>query len=196
MSVETGSSREAGFQWGGPLAGTTGLQGDALRRRASAGLLARGPAACLRRDSLFRRALLAADAVAILAALVLTVALSSRRVPWHLTWESLAGVPLLLVAAKLLGLYDRDETLLRKTTLDEAPKLFQLATLCTLIAWLAGRLVVAGALDRREALFLWIALGGLLVLSRATARGIALRLGSVERCLFIGDERSGLMAGA
>jgi len=31
----------------------------------------------------------------ITSALVLTVALSSRRVPLHLTWESLVGVPLL-----------------------------------------------------------------------------------------------------
>jgi exopolysaccharide biosynthesis polyprenyl glycosylphosphotransferase len=144
----------------------------------------------MRRDALFRRALLAADVVAILLALTLTVMLSSRRVPLHLTWESLAGVPLLLLGAKLLGLYDRDETLLRKTTLDEAPKLFQLATLCTLVALLAGRLIVAGTLDRKEAFFLWLALGGLLVLSRATARGITLRIGPAERCLFIGDERS------
>jgi exopolysaccharide biosynthesis polyprenyl glycosylphosphotransferase len=196
MSVETGSSREAGLQWGPPLTGTTGLQSDAPHLRASAREQARGPAACLRRDTLFRRSLLAADAIAILAALVLTVVLSSRRVPLHLTWESLAGVPLLLLAAKLLGLYDRDETLLRKTTLDEAPKLFELATLCTLVAWLAGRLVVAGSLDRREAFFLWIALGGLLVLSRAAARVVALRITPVERCLFIGDERSARIVGA
>ena len=196
MSVETGNGTEAGLQWSPPLAGTTSVQRHAQRRRLGAvgsGAEVRGPAACLRRDALFRRSLLAADVVAILAALVLTVALSSRRVPLHLTWESLAGVPLLLVGAKLLGLYDRDETLLRKTTLDEAPKLFQLATLCTLVAWLAGRLVVAGTLDRREALFLWIALGALLVLSRATARVVALRLGPVERCLFIGDEQSARM---
>jgi exopolysaccharide biosynthesis polyprenyl glycosylphosphotransferase len=64
------------------------------------------------------------------------------------------------------------------------------------VAWLAGRLVVAGSLDRREAFFLWLALGGLLVLARATARSIALRLGPVERCLFIGDERSaGMVSG-
>ena len=37
------------------------------------------------------------------------------------------GGPPLLVGAKLTGLYDRDETLLRKTTLDEAPKLIELA---------------------------------------------------------------------
>jgi exopolysaccharide biosynthesis polyprenyl glycosylphosphotransferase len=196
MSVETGSSTEAGLQWGAQLAGATGLQSDAARRRVSTREQATGPAACLRRDTLFRRSLLAADTVAILLALVLTVGLSSRRVPLHLTWESLAGVPLLLLAAKLLGLYDRDETLLRKTTLDETPKLFELATLCTLVAWLGGRLVVAGSLDRREAFFLWIALGGLLVLSRATARVIALRIGPVERCLFIGDERSARVVGS
>jgi exopolysaccharide biosynthesis polyprenyl glycosylphosphotransferase len=192
MSVETGNGREAGLQWGPPLTGSTAARSRAGRRRLASGPIAeaRGPAACMRRDALFRRSLLAADVVAILAALILTVALSSRRVPLQMTWESLAGVPLLLVGAKLLGLYDRDETLLRKTTLDEAPKLFELATLCTLVAWLAGRLVVAGTLDRKEALFLWIALGGLLVLSRATARSIALRVGPVERCLFIGDERS------
>jgi exopolysaccharide biosynthesis polyprenyl glycosylphosphotransferase len=198
MSVETGNGTDAGLQWGPPLSGTTNLH----RRTASfpesveGSAEARGPAACLRRDSTFRRSLLAADAIAILGALVLTVVFSSRRVPLHLTWESLAGVPLLLVTAKLLGLYDRDETLLRKTTLDEAPRLFELATLCTLVAWLGGHLVVAGALDRREALFLWLVLGGLLVLSRTTARVIALRLTPAERCLFIGDERSARVVGA
>jgi exopolysaccharide biosynthesis polyprenyl glycosylphosphotransferase len=198
MSVETGDGTEAGLHWSPPLSGTTSMPRRSARReeRVERGVDVRGPAACLRRDTLFRRSLLGADAIAILVALVLTVVLSSRRVPLHLTWESLAGVPLLLVTAKLLGLYDRDETLLRKTTLDEAPKLFQLATLSTLVAWLGGRLVVAGSLDRREALFLWLALGGLLILSRTTARAIALRLTPAERCLFIGDERSARMVGA
>src|ERR1700722_16767999 len=190
MSVETGSSTEAGIQWGPSLAGAASAQGEAARRRGLPREDVRGPAACLRRNSLFRRSLLTADVVAILAALVLTVVFSSRRVPLHLTWESIAGVPLLLIAAKLLGLYDRDETLLRKTTLDEAPKLFELATLCTLVAWLGGRLVVAGSLDRREAFFLWVALSVFLIAGRAIARAVALRLGPSERCLFIGDERS------
>ncbi len=191
MSVETGKRTEAGLQWGVPL-GLRGTQAGVGRERVVRGPFAgvRGPAVSLRRDALFRRSLIAADVIAILGALVLTVVLSSRRVPLHLTWESLVGVPLLLTGAKLLGLYDRDETLLRKTTLDEAPKLFQLATLCTLVALLAGRLVVAGTLDRKEALFLWIALAALLVLARAAARVIALWCGPAERCLFIGDERS------
>ena len=141
MSVETGTGKrtEAGLQWGAPL-GLRGARAGAARERLVRGPFAdvRGPAVSLRRDALFRRSLIAADVIAILGALVLTVALSSRRVPLQLTWESLVGVPLLLIGAKLLGLYDRDETLLRKTTLDEAPKLFQLATLCTLVALLAG----------------------------------------------------------
>ena len=99
----------------------------------------RGPAACLRRDALFRRLLLVADVVAIVGAFVLTVEFSRRSV--GLTWVAAAGVPILVVCAKLTGLYDRDETLLRKTTLDEAPKLFQLATLCALVAWLTGGLI-------------------------------------------------------
>jgi exopolysaccharide biosynthesis polyprenyl glycosylphosphotransferase len=194
MSVETGKRTEAGLSWAPPLGLRSSARGDATRRRTATA--ARGPAVCLRRDALFRRALLVADVVAILGALILTVVLSSRRVPLHLTWESFVGVPLLLIGAKLLGLYDRDETLLRRTTLDEAPKLFQLATLCTLVALLAGRLVVAGTLDRREALFLWVLLAGLLLLARATARSMALWLGPVERCLFIGDERSAEVVGA
>ncbi len=194
MSVETGTGNgpETRLRWGPATASRTR---DGSRRRLGLDFAAgaRGPSVCLRRDALFRRALLAADVIAILGALILTVALSSRRVPLHLTWESLVGVPLLLVGAKLLGLYDRDETLLRKTTLDEAPKLFQLATLCTLVALLAGRLVVAGTLDRKEALFLWIVLAASLLLARAAARAIALWAGPTERCLFIGHERSAEM---
>jgi exopolysaccharide biosynthesis polyprenyl glycosylphosphotransferase len=146
------------------------------------------PHATMRREWLFRRSLLVADVLAIVLAFVLTVGLSSRTL--QLTWMSIVGLPILLVAAKTLGLYDRDESLLRKTTLDEAPKLFEVATLCTLVAWLAGGLIVAGELDRREALFLWLALAGGLMVARAVARVIALRMAPAERCLFIGDERS------
>jgi exopolysaccharide biosynthesis polyprenyl glycosylphosphotransferase len=142
----------------------------------------------MRRDALFRRMLLVADVVAIVGAFMLTVGLSRRSV--QLTWVGIAGVPVLLMGAKLTGLYDRDETLLRKTTLDEAPKLFQLATLCALVAWLAGGLIVRGQLDRHEAMFLWLALAALLILARASSRAISLRVSPAERCLFIGDDVS------
>jgi exopolysaccharide biosynthesis polyprenyl glycosylphosphotransferase len=143
----------------------------------------------MRRDALFRRSLLAADVVAIVAAFLLTVGLSSRSL--QLTWISMACLPLLLLWAKLNGLYDRDETLLRKTTLDEAPKLFQVATLCALITWLwTGLFVSGGRLDHRQVLFLWLGLTGLLMLGRSIARAIALWASPMERCLLIGDEAS------
>jgi len=142
----------------------------------------------MRRDTLFRRMLLIADVLAVVGAFVLTVELSHRSVA--LTWYGLAVLPIIAVCAKMTGLYDRDEALLRKTTLDEAPQLFQLATLCALVAWLAGGLFVQGKLDRQEALFLWLALAVLLVVTRALARAFALRLSPVERCLFIGDDLS------
>jgi len=67
---------------------------------------------------LFRRLLLVAEVVALVGAFVLTVALSQRSL--QLTWAGIAAAPNLVICAKLAGLYDRDETLLRKTTLDEA----------------------------------------------------------------------------
>jgi len=209
MSVETGSGAEAGIVWGPstladsgaplassrPLAGGRGGVASSRGVRGWGGLRwfggvveVRGPAACLRRDALFRRCLLVADVVAIVGAFLLTVGVSRGSV--QLTWAGVAAVPILVVGAKLTGLYDRDETLLRKTTLDEAPRLFQLATLCALVAWLTGGLLVRGALDRREALFLWLALSVGLVLARAASRVLALRLAPAERCLFIGDEVS------
>ena len=145
----------------------------------------RGPAASLLRDSIFRRALVVADGLAILTAFLATIAMSSRSL--QLTWASIVGLPILLVGAKVFGLYDRDDALLRKTTLEEAPKLFQAATLCALFAWLTGGLIVAGTLDRHQALFLWLLLAALLILMRTVARAIALRLAPLERCLFIGD---------
>jgi exopolysaccharide biosynthesis polyprenyl glycosylphosphotransferase len=185
MSVETGSGTESGVGWGRAASGSR----LGRRRVLAAGISeVRGPAASMRRDAVFRRLLVVADVFAIVTAFVLTVELSRRSLA--LTWAGIAAVPILVVCAKLTGLYDRDETLLRKTTLDEAPKLFQLATLCALVAWLTGGLIVHGVLDRHEALFLWLALAGLLILARAGARALALRISPVERCLFIGDEVS------
>lgn len=137
-------------------------------------------------DKLIRRSLLVADIAAFSLAIV-TVSLISGR-PLQVTWVGVFGLLALCFGAKIFGLYDRDEALLRKSTLDEAPKLFQVATLGALCTWLAGGFVVAGAtLSRSEALLLWALLSVFLVLARATARQLALRAAPAERCLFIGD---------
>src|SRR4030088_345392 len=137
-------------------------------------LQTRGLAENLSREALFRRSLLTADVVAILGAFVLLAGLFSRSL--QLTWVSVGGLLTLLVGAKIFGLYDRDEALLHKTTLDEAPKLFHVATLGALLAWLAGGFVVEGStLNRHEALLLWLMLLLLLVAVRSTTRALVLR---------------------
>jgi exopolysaccharide biosynthesis polyprenyl glycosylphosphotransferase len=191
MSVETGSPSEAGAPWGAPpLTAQRGFLGLATRRRALVPGISevRGPEASMCRDALFRRGLALADVLAVAGAFLLTLVLSPRSL--QLTWAAIAEIPILLIAAKMTGLYDRDETLLRKTTLDEAPRLFQLATLLTVLAWLGGGAVFQGGIGRQSALILWIVLVGLLIICRSVARVLALAIAPTERCLFIGDEMS------
>jgi exopolysaccharide biosynthesis polyprenyl glycosylphosphotransferase len=142
----------------------------------------------MRRDALFRRMLLAGDVLAVLGAFALAIGLSGGRL--QLGRVCLAGLPLVVLGAKVFGLYDRDEAVIRKTTLDEVPKLFQVATLCALLAWLAEGPLGYGQLTREDVLFLWIALVVFLVVGRVGARAVALRSAPVERCLFIGSAAS------
>jgi exopolysaccharide biosynthesis polyprenyl glycosylphosphotransferase len=143
----------------------------------------------LRRDQLFRRSLLVADLTAFVLAVAILAEFSQRSV--RITWVGIAGLLAVFVGTKIIGLYDRDEALLHKTTLDEAPKLFQVATLGALCAWLAGGFIIGGGiLGRGEALVLWLLLLVLLVVARGSARAFALSLAPVERCLFIGDRQS------
>jgi exopolysaccharide biosynthesis polyprenyl glycosylphosphotransferase len=173
-----------------PLADGPRSQRGLVRRLGGLGpiLETRGPAASLRRDALFRRMLLAGDVLAIVGAFALAIELSGGRL--HLAQICLAGLPLIVLGAKLFGLYDRDEAVIRKTTLDEVPKLFQVATLCALVAWLAESPLGYGRLTHGDVLFLWLALAAFLVVGRCGARALALRVAPVERCLFIGSAAS------
>lgn len=140
----------------------------------------------LKRDQLFRRSLLVADLIAFVLSIGVLAELSQRQL--RITWVGIAGLLAVFVGAKVIGLYDRDEALLHKTTLDEAPKLFQLATLGALCAWLAGGFIVGGGtMDRAEALLLWVLLLVFLIVARGSARAFALGAAPAERCLFIGD---------
>jgi hypothetical protein len=94
------------------------------------------------RERIFRRALVIADMGA--AALAAFVAIdSSVRV--SLRPGYLLVMPLIVFVAKIQGLYDRDELVIRKSTLDELPRLVNLATLFALLVWLARHFVVIGA---------------------------------------------------
>lgn len=135
------------------------------------------------RDALFRRSLAVADMAAVAAAVIGTVLLGQGD---SLTLSAVA-VPVVFVAVvKAMGLYDRDEHLLHKSTLDEVPALFGIATLAVLLLWLANGSFVEGELGRLQVLVAWLALFLLLVSLRSLARAAASRLAPVERCLLVG----------
>jgi exopolysaccharide biosynthesis polyprenyl glycosylphosphotransferase len=92
-----------------------------------------------------------------------------------------------VAVGKVAGLYDRDENLLSKSTVDELPALFQVATLYALILWLGDFLFVEGNLGRSQVLLLWVLLFVATSTSRAVARRLVLRSTTSERCLVLGS---------
>jgi exopolysaccharide biosynthesis polyprenyl glycosylphosphotransferase len=137
----------------------------------------------LRRDALFRRALAGADLLAT------TAATSAVLVAAHAVPEpgALLLLPLMVGVGKVAGLYDRDENLLSKSTLDELPALFQVATVYSLIFWLLEHFLISGHLHRPGVIALWALLFLGLGVARACARRIVLRTTPTERCLVLGD---------
>ena len=188
MTGGLGTRHESGSATSESAAGYLGEQGDrSSLRLIGAAVGADHPVgANLVADQMLRRSLLVADVAACVAAIVAISLVSGRSL--QVTWVGVAGLLALCLGAKMFGLYDRDETVLRKTTLDEAPKLFQVATLGALCTWLAGGLVIAGTpLSRGEGLLFWSLLIVFPVLARAAARALALNAAPAERCLLVGD---------
>jgi exopolysaccharide biosynthesis polyprenyl glycosylphosphotransferase len=170
-----------------------GVPRPARRRRdhaAGAGRALRegqSPAGVLRRDTLYRRALAAADVLSAGVAVALAIVVLGDDA---LSAAVVVPISLIVLVAKMMGLYDRDEHLLDKTTLDEAPKLFHVATLYTLLIWLGQPLLVEGNLGRDQVVGLW----GLFVISmlvgRAFTRQVVRAVTAPERCLVIGEASS------
>jgi len=138
----------------------------------------------VRRHSLQRRLLSVADVLATGLSFVLAVALLGHD---SLGVFTLLAIPTIVIVCKLCGLYDRDEFLLSKTTLDEAPKLFRVAALFTLLTFLAGDAVVQGHLGRDQAVALWLILFVSMVGLRWAARGLGGLITPPERCLVLAN---------
>jgi exopolysaccharide biosynthesis polyprenyl glycosylphosphotransferase len=141
----------------------------------------------MRRDSVRRRSLAAADIVGLLAGYVVALALVGSAA--STTAEAalvLVSLPAWVLLHKALGLYDRDAHLVHKSTLNELPKLVQSIALGTALLFLFGPFVPGLMLGRPEALgFLLtavVAVPGL----RYLARMLVNRLAAPERCLIIG----------
>lgn len=136
------------------------------------------------RDRLFRRAVVAGDVLASLLAVWVAIAVVS---PYSVRWGVVLVVPLTVLLAKVQGLYDRDELVIRKSTLDEFPRLLNLATLVAMLAWLSRHYFVIGAPSSWPLLKLWAALLVFIVIGRTLSRELAYWATPPERCFFFGD---------
>lgn len=139
------------------------------------------------RDAVYRRMLAAADTFAAALGLLFSMAIDGHD---HPAAATLLAAPLIVLVAKAMDLYDREEWLVRKSTLDEAPALFQLATLFAIAMWLINGMLIAGTRDRHELLLVWGGVFLALLTFRAAGRWCCRHITAPERCLVIGDERT------
>jgi exopolysaccharide biosynthesis polyprenyl glycosylphosphotransferase len=156
------------------------------RPSATVGEIPEGGAneASFRRDTIYRRSLALADVLSAAVALVIGVLLLGSD---SVSPGALAAIPAVGLVGKVAGLYDRDEHLVKKATLDEAPQLFWVATLYTLLVFLTGDYIVDGEFGRSQALGLWSLLFASMLVTRCAARRFARAIASEERCLVLGD---------
>lgn len=139
------------------------------------------------REAVGRRMLAVADTLAAMVAVYVAVVIIAG-LPLHpLAWLAL---PLVVLAGKLVGLYDRDELVINRATLDEAPRLAQLATLYVFMFSVLQSALVQGRLGPANEVCLWLALFVAAVAARTVGRGIAHAVTPVERVLFVGTPAS------
>src|SRR5690349_9022903 len=114
------------------------------------------------RESRYRRALVVADGLAAcLALLAAAWGESLQLTPVH------GLVPLATLLALEAGdLYDRDDLVLRRSTLDEAPMLLLFASVATIVSAAIG----GEALEPAVLVSMWLTLGTALVLGRFLTR--------------------------
>ena len=142
----------------------------------------------LRRQAIQRRSLAVADTAAAGLALALCVgALSADN---SLQLVTLLALPLVVVVGKVQRLYDRDELVLNKSTIDEAPKLFHLATLYALLIYVFDDQLLSAPLASGQTLALWLTLFVFAVSARWLARLLVRRVVGPERCIFVGSDES------
>ena len=87
------------------------------------------PLSARRRELVARLGLVAADLLAVCSSMLIVAELSGAT----FTVWAVALLPLYALLAKAGGLYDRDQFILHKTTLDEAPTLLAVAALFTIV---------------------------------------------------------------
>jgi len=137
------------------------------------------------RDALLRRMLATADLLAVFAG-SLSVGLAIEGRLSFVVWSA-GFVPMWLVIAKVVGLYDRDQRSLRHLTVDEVPSILTWSLIGT--AGLALLLAVAPASDLSAgtAMRLAVVVGISAFLLRAIARIVWRRMTPPDRVSIVGE---------
>ncbi|MFY9265805.1 MAG: exopolysaccharide biosynthesis polyprenyl glycosylphosphotransferase [Solirubrobacterales bacterium] len=132
-----------------------------------------------------RRLLAAADAIAAIAALAVTLTLLGGELAFLVVIAAVIVVPV----NKMLGLYDRDAHVLNKTTLDELPSLGNSSMMLAVVGAGAYDLMGPGdgAFSARHLVLLAALTALALAVARVTARAVARRWVAADRCLVIGS---------
>jgi exopolysaccharide biosynthesis polyprenyl glycosylphosphotransferase len=141
-----------------------------------------------RRDAVFRRSLAMADLAAATAALAVVGALDHHGVQWL----AVLSIPLITLIGKMMGRYDHDEVVLRKSTLEEVPALLGLAAAFALTWSLLAQVLDVRLHQQTGAGALWAATAALLIVARATARSLARSSAPRERVLIVGSAKARL----
>jgi exopolysaccharide biosynthesis polyprenyl glycosylphosphotransferase len=94
-----------------------------------------------------------------------------------------------VLTSKAIGLYDRDQSTVRKTTIDELPSILYLSVFYTLVVWLAEEALLDGWLARPQVFALAVATFVSITLGRAVARHLSLAVSGSERCAVLGDAK-------
>lgn len=141
-----------------------------------------------RRDRGFRHGLLAADVLAaVLVALLVSGWVDGGRLA-----SAVLVLPLLVIGVHAVnGMYERDEKLINKSTLDEAPAIFQAATLVAVLALLFDRVLLDTTVDPVTVVATWIGLAVIVTTCRVAARAVVREVMPPERCLVVGDHAHG-----
>jgi hypothetical protein len=139
-----------------------------------------------RRDAQLRRGLAAVDVLAAFASLLLVTRLIDPGQA-RLQLGTILIAPLTVLAAKLIGLYDRDANVLGKTTIDEVPSLAYLSVVYALGAWLLEAMLLDGSLARSQVFGLLLLMLVLDAMGRLLVRRIAFAVTPAQRCIVLGD---------
>jgi exopolysaccharide biosynthesis polyprenyl glycosylphosphotransferase len=143
------------------------------------------------RGYMVRRWLLASDVVALTVAFLLSIALTEPFATglWVALGIFVVSLPIWVVAAKLLGLYDRDDRGFDYSTADDVLRVLLLVSLGALVLDVATGYTHP---DTTKVLLFWVSGVSFLLLGRAAARAVSRRTASyVQNTVIVGAGDAG-----